>query len=177
LNNLSTLRLWVGPDHFPDAKDRTYRLLDIDCDRFTFSSLATQADQSLDGEAIRLRTEALALVRGLPFEGMSAEQYPWIDDEHLVNHVTVAIATCAAKLGSAHMAAGAYAEAEGAARAGLRGAPDDFDLWTLGAKSFDARADRTGLRRWMRDAKKKLVADDVARILAMLDIHLDPSEL
>jgi hypothetical protein len=29
----------------------------------------------------------------------------------------------------------------------------------------------------MRDAKKKLVADDVARILAMLDIHLDPSEL
>jgi hypothetical protein len=177
LNNLSTLRLWLGNEHFPEAKDRTYRLRDIDCDWLTFRRLDAEADHATGDEATALRTEALALVRGLPFEGMTDEQYPWIEGEHLASDLTVAIARCAATLAATHMIAGAFAEAERAASLGLRGAPDDFELWAIGAKSFDARADRTGLRRWMRKANKELVADDVARILATLEIHLNPSEL
>ena len=177
LNNLSKLRLWLGSEHFPEAKDRTYLLRDIDCDWFTFRRLADEADRASGDRETALRTEALALVRGLPFEGMTDEQYPWIDGEHLGNELTVAIARCAAALAATHMDGGEFAEAERSARSGLSGAPDDFELWAIGARSFDARADRTGLRRWMREANKELAADDVARILAMLEIHLDPSEL
>ena len=106
LNNLSTLRLWVGTEHFPEAKDRTYGLRDIDCDWFTFRRLNTEADHATGDEATALRTEALALVRGLPFAGMTDEQYPWIETEHLSGDLTVAIATCAATLAATHMAAG-----------------------------------------------------------------------
>ena len=64
----------------------------------------------------------------------------------------MAVAKCAQRLGDDLFEAGDFVGAEEAARAGLRGAPDDFGLWDLGARAIDARGDRTALERWLADA-------------------------
>ena len=87
----------------------------------------------------------------------------------------MAVAECAQRLGADLMEVGDFVGAETAARAGLRGAPDDFGLWDLGARAIDARADRTALRRWLTDAAQHLDPPDIERICAGLT-HYDPPE-
>jgi Flp pilus assembly protein TadD len=104
-----------------------------------------------------------------------ADSYEWVDAEHLRTTITVAVAECAQRLGTDLFAAGDFAGAESAARTGLRGAPDDFGLWDLGARAIDARADRTALGRWLLDASQHLGPADMERIRAGLT-HQDPSD-
>ena len=175
-NYLSELRRFVGPEHLPDASVAGgYLVQGVDSDWATFQRLSRQAD-TVGGEAARvLRTNALALVRGRPFEGVPADSYEWVDEEHLRTTITIAVAKCAQHLGDDLFEAGDFVKAEAAASSGLRGAPDDFGLWDLGARAIDTRGDRTALKRWLADASRHLDPADMERIRAGLTHH-DPSE-
>jgi hypothetical protein len=85
--------------------------------------------------------------------------------------MTVAIAACALTLANEHLGAGDHADAEVAARAGLLGAPDDNELWEIGARALDAAGERTALRRWLAHAAVHLEPSDVARIEQALRPH------
>ena len=145
-NYLSELRRFVGPEHLPDASVAGgYLIHGVDCDWVTFQRLNREAD-TVGGESARaLRTEALTLVRGRPFEGVPADSYEWVDEEHLRGTITMAVAECAQRLGADLIEVGRLRRRRDRRRAGLRGAPDDFGLWDLGARAIDAREDRTAL--------------------------------
>ena len=168
-NNLSALRGWVGAEHLPDAAVAGGYLLEgIDSDWATFQRLVREAD-TVDAEAARdLRTEALGLVRGRPFDGLTGDGYDWIEAEGLLGTVTKAIVTCAIRLGTDLMELGEYAAAEEAVRAGLRGSPDEYALFELGARVARAGGGRRALERWLAEAGSRLDAADVARIRAAL---------
>jgi hypothetical protein len=175
-NNLSKLRRLIGSEHLPDAITAGgYLVAGVGSDWATFRRLTRQADTADGAHATRLRTEALTLVRGQPFDGASGDLFEWVDDEHLRSDVAVAIAACALRLGDDHLGAEQFGAAEAAARSGLVGAKDDFGLWDLGARAIDARGDRTALKRWMADAARHLDAADIARIAGGL-VHYQPSE-
>jgi hypothetical protein len=164
-NNASALRNWIGAEHLPDAAVAGGYLVEgIDTDWATIERLTREAD-TLGGEAARgLRAEALKLVRGRPFEGLSGDGYDWIEAENLVHTVTKTIVRCAQALCSDLLEAGDYNGAEEAARAGLRAARNEYALWELGARAIWARGDRRGLEDWLRAAARELEAADVERI-------------
>jgi hypothetical protein len=176
-NYLSELRRFVGPEHLPDASVAGGYLMEgVESDWVTFQKLDRQADTVGAEEARALQTQALGLVRGRPFEGVPADAYEWVDEEHLRTTMTIAVAKCAQRLGDDFFEAGDFVGAENAASSGLRGAPDDFGLWDLGARAIDARGDRTALGRWLTDAAQHLDPADMKRIRAGLT-HQDPSEM
>ena len=74
-NYLSGLRGWIGAEHLPDAASAGGYLIEgIESDWATLQRLAREAD-TVDAESARaLRTEALELVRGRPFEGLSGRR-------------------------------------------------------------------------------------------------------
>jgi hypothetical protein len=174
---LSELRACVGAEHLPSATVAGgYLLLEVTSDWADFVDLERLADAMSGEEAWALRFEALALVRGVPFEGVPADAYQWVGAEHLVSTMTTAIARCAGRLAKELLEAGDLLRAEEAARAGRRGAPDDYELWRLGALAIHARGDRSALRRWMTDSAIHLDRDEIARIEDELGRHDDRPE-
>ena len=171
---LSELRACVGVEHLPSATSAGgYLLLDVTSDWADFVNLDRLADVTSGPEAWALRKEALALVRGVPFADLPADAYPWVGAEHLVSTMTTAIARCAGRLATELLEAGDALGAEQAARSGLRGAPEDFALWRLGALAIDARRDRSALRLWMADAATHLERDEIETIQNQLAPHDD----
>jgi hypothetical protein len=171
---LSELRACVGAEHLPSATVAGgYLLLDVTSDWADFVNLNRRADATRGEEARALRFEALALVRGVPFAGVPADTYQWVGAEHLFSTMTTAIARCAGRLAQELLEAGDPLRAEDAVRAGRRGAPEDFELWRLGALAIDGRGDRSALRLWMTDAVRHLEAGEIARIESELDPHDD----
>jgi hypothetical protein len=141
---LSALRQCIGPDHLPDATGAGgYRVIGIECDWFVFQRLSTEADRTTGAQAIGLRTQALTLVRGIPFQGAARGQYEWVFSEGLHTDMANALITCALRLSNDLMALGRYEAAENAARAGLRGARRDERLER--AKDLAVKARNEGL--------------------------------
>jgi DNA-binding SARP family transcriptional activator len=174
---LSELRACVGSEHLPSATVAGgYLLLDVTSDWADFVHLERRADATSGEAAWALRFEALALVRGVPFAGVPSDAYQWVGTEHLFSTMTTAIARCASRLAHELLDAGDVPRAEDAARAGLRGAPDEYELWRLGALAIHSRGERSALRRWMSDAKTHLEAGEIARIEGELGPHDDPPE-
>ena len=175
-NYLSELRQWVGAAHLPESSAKEgYLLHDVELDWATLLRLSRQADASGGADAIELRTEALALVRGRPFEGLLDDGFDWVEAEHLYSQMAGVIATCAVRLANDHLEAKDFAAAEQAAWAGRRGAPEDSGPWLVGAQALSALGDRSALNRWMKDAAVDLDPEDVERIWRSLPPHQDPS--
>jgi DNA-binding SARP family transcriptional activator len=132
---LSGLRQCIGADHLPDASGAAgYRITGIECDWFVFERLSEEADSATGPGSIALRQQALALVRGVPFQGVADGQYEWVFSEDLHIRMASAVIACALRLCSDLMALGRYKEAEAAASAGLLAAPGDEELrrmWNL----------------------------------------------
>jgi DNA-binding SARP family transcriptional activator len=132
---LSGLRQCIGADHLPDASGAAgYRVTGIECDWFVFARLSDEADSTTGPESIQLRQRALALVRGVPFQGVADGQYEWVFSEDLHIRMASAVIACALRLTNDLMALGRYKEAEEAASAGLLAAPKDEELrrmWNL----------------------------------------------
>ena len=175
-NNASALRNWIGAEHLPDAAVAGGYLVEgIATDWAAIERLSAEA-QTVGADAARaLRAEALGLVRGIPFEGLSGDGYDWIEYEDLVSTVTVTIVSCAQDLGSDLYESGDFSGAEAAARAGLRAARSEFVLWELGARAIDARGERRSLEAWWRAAARELDPAAIDRIRRSLG-HDGPSE-
>ena len=175
-NYLSKLRTCVGPQHLPETSGTDgYLIRDVGSDWATFQRLVREADAIGGERAIELRTEALALVRGQPFDKVT-DGYEWVDEEHLRTDMTIAIAKCALALAADHYEAGRHDAAVGAARSGLKGAVDDFELWQIGARAIHAKGDNTALRRWVADASAHLDAADMARMSGSLGADHDADQ-
>jgi DNA-binding SARP family transcriptional activator len=175
LNYLSQLRAWVGAEHLPDAVlSGGYLIIGIAVDWSTFRRLCAEADTLGGSEARALRTQALELVRGRPFEGLSGDGYDWVDDERLIGTMTKAIVGCATALATDLMEGGDFTAAHDAVDAALRGARNEYALWELGARALWSRGDRTALVHWLDEAVHHLEPSDVERIRAGLS-HQDPS--
>lgn len=100
-SNLSRLRRALGPGHLPDADPAGYHLQDVTVDWAVFQHLADQARTHTDPiVAAALSGQALALVRGLPYETDSG--YGWVDHEDHRNHIELAVTDLANRL--AHIA-------------------------------------------------------------------------
>jgi hypothetical protein len=171
-NALTRLRRCVGPEHLPEATGAGYLIEGIGSDSVNFQQLGRQADTTGGEEAISWRKEALALVRGAPFEDVNDE---WIDAERVRSNLVVAIVKCATRLATDLLEAERPAEAEEAASAGLRGAPRHYVLWELGAWSICDQSDRGRLELWMGDAKASLDEEDYARLERSVSDHHGPS--
>jgi hypothetical protein len=175
-NYLSQLRQWIGAEHLPESSAKEgYLLHDVEVDWAAFLRLSRQADASGGADAIALRTEALTLVRGRPFEDALGDGFEWVEAEHLDSQMAGVIATCAVRLASDHLEAKDYAAAEQAAWAARRGAPEDSGPWLAGARAIWAQGDRSALRRWMTDASRHLDPEDIARIERSLPAAHDSS--
>jgi hypothetical protein len=171
-NALTRLRRCIGPKYLPEATSAGYLIRGIGSDCITFQRLGRQADTAGGEEAISLRKEALALVRGAPFEDVNDE---WIDAERVRSNLVVAIVKCATRLATDLLEAERPAEAEQAASAGLRGAPRHYVLWELGAWAIGDQSDRGRLELWMTDANANLDEEDYARLQRSVADHLRPS--
>ena len=171
-NALTRLRRSVGVEHLPEGTSEGYLIEGIESDWFTFQRRSRQADTTGGEEAIALRKEALALVRGAPFADVNDE---WIDAERIRSQMTVAIVRCAERLGTDLLEAKRPAEAEEAAAAGLLGAIRHYVLWELGAWAIGDQSDRGRLELWMTDAKANLDEEDVERLERSVADHLSSS--
>jgi len=136
---ISGLRQCIGAEHLPDATNFAgYHINGVECDWFTFQRLSDEADTTVGRASITLRTQALSLVRGEPFEGVARGQYEWAFNEDLHTQMAAAVVTCALRLANDLFALGRYSPAEDAARAGLRGAPEDVHLKGVRDRAIEA---------------------------------------
>ncbi len=139
---ISGLRQCIGAEHLPDATNFAgYRINGVECDWFTFQRLSDQADTTVGPTSIALRTQALSLVRGEPFEGVARGQYEWAFNEDLHTQMSAAVVTCALRLANDLFTLGRYSAVEDAARAGLRGSPEDIHLKRVRDRAIEARND------------------------------------
>jgi hypothetical protein len=173
---LSGLRRSVGADHLPDANADGYRVVGVDSDWARFQALTLEADRTDGEESIGHLRAALGLVRGVPFEGVTDGQYEWVFNEQLASGMTGVVATCAIRLATELFAREDYLGVDDPVRAGLRAAPDDADLWRIGAQALEARHEGGALRRHLADAKRHLDPDEMARLRASLETHAESDE-
>jgi hypothetical protein len=164
-NYLSRLRRAVGAERLPDAvTSGGYRLDGVVTDWAEFRRLDAEAETVSHDEADRLRSEALALVRGAPLADASGVQYGWAFTESLASTMTVAVRDCAHRLSVDRLAGDDPVGAEEAARMGLRATVEDEDLWLDAARAAQASGDRTRQTRVWRDLAAAL-GGDRARVL------------
>jgi hypothetical protein len=171
-NYLSTLRRDIGPEYFPDAVNTGgYRFVGVVTDWQRFGELSSDADGVNGSEADRLRTEALSLVRGQPFEGAPSPTYDWVDAESLRSSITVAVVGVAHRLATDLLATGDLAHAEWAAGQGLKTSPTEETLWIDRARVVRAAGDPMAERRFWRDASAALGPGTAERLKRNLDEH------
>ena len=103
--------------------------------------------------------EALSLVRGRPFTGVT---YNWAFSELLVSEMEVGVSEAACRLAALSMAAGDPATAAFAARRGLLPSPFDVTLWEIALRAAAAVSADELARTW-RDARATL-GDDAAEV-------------
>jgi hypothetical protein len=155
-NNLSRLRQAVGADRLPDAVAvGGYRLDGGVTDWGEFQRLVAEAMTTEGPDADARRAEALAHVRGVPFEGVASAQYGWALDGP-VHEMTVAVIECAHTLVASRLVAGDPAGATSAARAGLRVSRTELTLWRDLFTAAGRSEDPGTVRRLQTEARRVL---------------------
>lgn len=162
LNYVSDVRRLVSSSHLPPTPKRSgYRLVDAVTDWEEFRAQAAEASRAT-GSAVRdLRTKALQLVRGVPFESELSRWFQWTDSEGVRTEITKTVVRVAMDAHAERVHAGDLDGAEWALRQGLRCNPLEFALWECLADVVQARADRDDAERFWRDAGATLDASDV----------------
>ena len=174
-NYLSGLRGWIGAEHLPDAASAGGYLVEGSSRTGRRSSAwpgkPTESTPSRPGSSAprRWRWSAADLSRASAVDG-----YDWVDEERLVGVMTRAIVDCATRLGIDLMDAGELHGAQEAAEAGLRGAPNEYVLWELGARAISARGERTALERWLSEAAPRARLRPTSSGSAAISVTIPP---
>jgi DNA-binding SARP family transcriptional activator len=130
LNYISELRRAIGSEVFPDASGKSgYRVIGVETDSTKFQGLAKAALRAPKEEAVRLRTEALSLVRGEPLATEHGRYFDWYVSEGYHASITRAVVDVAHQLSTDLILAGQLVDAEAALRQGLVCAPTSMTLW------------------------------------------------
>jgi DNA-binding SARP family transcriptional activator len=167
---LSGLRQAIGPERLPDASAAGgYRVTGVTTDWGEFRTLVAETRNASDEVAIVLRTDALALVRGAPFQGVPDGRFGWVFAESLVSDMTAAIVEVAHALSTDLALADDYEGAVRAARAGLRGSPSEETLLLDLLRALVAAGDVDGARRAQRDAEHLLGPEAGERLRAAIE--------
>jgi hypothetical protein len=129
----------LGRNHLPAARNGAFALGPrYRSDWSRFQKLVAAAHTTPSAEAIELLREALAKVRGAPFENHPPKYFGW-SDSTLVSDIETAVAAAAEDLGERALQAGKPELAAWAARQGLRVVPVREDLHRVRMQAaFDA---------------------------------------
>jgi len=163
---LSELRTALGPGVLPDSTTKGgYQLMGTVTDDWsTFAWLEAEARDADPIEAIRLRSQALSLVRGPPFQGASADTFEWASTEQFISTMEVAITECAHAQTLSYLDARDHARAREAVEIGLFAVPDSFVLHADLVRTAQANGDPAELRRAQRRARNTLGDDEAERL-------------
>jgi hypothetical protein len=148
---VSLLRKALGPEALPTASSGGYQLSpNVRSDWELFVELA-------GGEPAQI-LEALALVRGRPFQGVPKGSYGWVFSEFLVSDMEVAIVRASFAAAGQLVALGDLDGALWAVRQGLLGVNGDFGLWQR-YLSLSAERGPAALARAQAEARAALGDD------------------
>jgi hypothetical protein len=149
---LSLLRKSLGPNVLPNATTAGYRLAgSVTTDWDQFRELSNLSDP-------QSKIDALRLIRGRPFEGVTADTYTWVFTEFWTSDLEVAIVARAKEAARMSRAADRLDDALWALRQGLLAVRSDFTLWDM-YLAFASEAGETALRRAQREARAALGDD------------------
>jgi hypothetical protein len=169
-NVMSELRKALGPDVLVTTGHAGYRFTgDVNCDWVSFKELVASRSQS-DDERIAHLNEALALVKGYPFQSPSKDRYQWAYDRNYVEEMVTAIDNAAVGLSNLLLGAGRDAEAYDAAQIGLRAARQSYTLHACRLRA--ARADRGRLDRAWQDTVEAVGEIEELRALRDALVHV-----
>jgi DNA-binding winged helix-turn-helix (wHTH) protein len=163
---MSDLRGALGEGVLPDAGTTDGYLLSgaVATDWGTFTALTAEADDAEPAEAARLRSKALSLIRGAPFEGSVGDRFEWAAAEHHIAAMEVAITECAHRLSAWCLESGDPASASEAARIGLLGVPDAWLSHADLIRAVQAGGDPAALRRAWKAVRRRLGDGAVTRL-------------
>ncbi|MDA8300816.1 MAG: winged helix-turn-helix domain-containing protein [Actinomycetota bacterium] len=150
---LSRLRRCLGAEHFPESKGGYQLGEGVETDWQRFQALAEAAATLGEERSIELLKEALALVRGQPFEG-AGKGYSWAFDEVLVAKIEMAVAKAAHLMSARCLNLGRLDEAVWAVRQGLLAGPGDEQVWEDALAVAAARGGWSALDRTWREAER-----------------------
>ena len=164
-NYMVEARKVVGRRHLPVASGAPgYRLVDVDTDWAEFSRLVAQAKSADAPDALRLRREALALVRGIPFAADTSRYFTWAIATSVVYAIINEVTTLTHELGKDFVLRGDLPEAEAVLRQGLLCDPASLTLWEDLTDVLLETADPSLLEVHWRSASLVLRADDVVAL-------------
>jgi hypothetical protein len=154
-----------GTHHLPHVRDGLYRLSDGSATDFSLlGSAYRRARISLSEECVGSLAEALALVRGLPFEG--SRGFEWAHAEGFVARMEGLVAEAAALVAEWSLECGDNETAIWATRQGTRAALADERLYQLRMRAQAAIGDRAGIEATVDELCAVLeIADPSAGLL------------
>ncbi len=154
-----------GTHHLPHVRDGLYRLSDGSATDFSLlESAYRRARISLSEQSVGSLAEALALVRGLPFEG--SRGFEWAHAEGFVARMEGLVAEAAALVAEWSLECGDNETAIWATRQGTRAALADERLYQLRMRAQAAIGDRAGIEATVDELCAVLeIADPSAGLL------------
>jgi hypothetical protein len=161
---VARLRDWLGRDaagrpNLVTGTDGRLRLgPEVRSDWAVFEALVRLAEADPSGEPAFIQ-QALALVRGPLLAGRRPRRYAWLAREDLEYEVPARIADAAHRLVELRLAGSDARGAVAAARAGLRGAPDEEGLWRDLLRATHATGDTARLRAVVGELEERVAAD------------------
>jgi Bacterial transcriptional activator domain len=174
---VARLRDWLGRDaagrpNLVTGEDGRLRLgPEVRSDWAVFETLVRLAEADPSGERAHLQ-RALSLVRGPLLEGRRPRRYAWLAREELEYEVPARIADAAHRLVELRLAGSDAHGAAAAARAGLRGAPDEEGLWRDLLRATHATGDTAKLRAVVGELERRVAADP-----ALEELHAETEAL
>jgi DNA-binding SARP family transcriptional activator len=141
----------TGEDHLPRSHGRLALGPDVSTDWDHFCRLASTADP-------KKWTEALALVRGRPFDGLRSTD--WAVFSHVQANIESLVVDVSVRRSEHCLSAGDSAGAEWAARKGLLVSPYDERLFRILMRAADAAGNPAGVEAVMSELLQ-LVGDDI----------------
>ena len=151
---LSRLRRCIGAEHFPESKGGGYQLGEgVETDWDLFQALAEAAIALPEEKGTEVLGEALALVRGQPFDG-AGKAYSWAFDEVLVAKMEMAVAKAAHQMSARCLSVGRLDDAEWAVRQGLLAGPMDEQVWEDVLAVAAARGGWSSLDQAFKDVER-----------------------
>ncbi len=157
---ISRLRRCVGPQRFPEAKGGYQLAETVVCDWARFEALVEAARALPELPGTDVLAEALALVRGEPFQDVGAKSYSWAFEEVLVARIEVAVADAAHLMAQLCLGAGRIKDADWAVRQGLLANPRDEMLQTDVLALAAAGEGQAGLDRAWREVQRVMGPQD-----------------
>jgi DNA-binding SARP family transcriptional activator len=157
---ISRLRRCLGPQRFPEARGGYQLAESVVCDWARFEALVEAARALPELPGTDVLAEALALVRGEPFQDVGAKSYSWAFEEVLVARIEAAVSDAAHLMAQRCLGAGRLIDANWAVRQGLLANPRDEMMHTDALALAAAGEGRAGLDRAWREVQRVMGPQD-----------------